>query len=96
MLKYTSHTQEKLIDLLQAMGYKVRYEKGNFKAGYCIINNHKVVVINRFFTQELKINTLIDIIMHIAIDPLEIEDTHRLFYHTICKEYKATHPKVIA
>jgi hypothetical protein len=34
MLTFTTHTLEKLEMLLKSAGYKVRYEKGNFKPGH--------------------------------------------------------------
>ena len=46
----------------------MRYEKGNFKSGYCIINKNKIVIINKYFTVEGKINSLIEIISKIDID----------------------------
>ena len=28
--------------------YTIRYEKGNFQSGYCIVENRKIAVINKF------------------------------------------------
>ena len=41
MLSLTPHTLEKLEILLKTAGYKVRYEKGNFKTGACLLQNSK-------------------------------------------------------
>ncbi|MBL0054097.1 MAG: hypothetical protein IPP29_22730 [Bacteroidetes bacterium] len=40
----------------------MRYEKGNFKSGYCVLETKKVVVVNKFVTLENKINTLVEIL----------------------------------
>ena len=67
-IKLTKQFQKKLESILISQEYKVRYEKGNFKSGYCIINKNKIVMINKYFTVEGKINSLIEIISKIDID----------------------------
>lgn len=61
-MNYTKHTLQKIEELLEELGYKVRYEKGSFQSGYCLVENTKIVVVNKFFETESRINTLIDII----------------------------------
>ena len=48
--------------------YILRYEKGNFKSGYCILQDNKVAIVNKYFSLEGKINCLIDIIKSIEIE----------------------------
>lgn len=67
-IKLTKQFQKKLESILISQEYMVRYEKGNFKSGYCIINKNKIVIINKYFTVEGKINSLIEIISNIDID----------------------------
>ncbi len=62
MFKYTPHTLKKLEGLFEALGYVIRFEKGHFNSGYCILENKKVVVINRYFDLEARINTMVDIL----------------------------------
>ena len=62
MFKYTRHNLGKLEDLFKELDYTVRYEKGNFQSGYCLVENRKVVIINKFFETEGRINTLVEII----------------------------------
>ena len=66
-IKLTKQFQKKLELLLESQDYKIRFEKGNFKSGYCIIKNKKVAIINKYFTVEGKINALIEIINSINI-----------------------------
>jgi hypothetical protein len=68
MFKYTQHTLDKLEDLLHEAGYTIRFEKGNFKSGYCILENKRVAVVNKFFDVEARINALIDITTEIDLD----------------------------
>ena len=66
-IKLTKQFQNKLESILISQDYKVRFEKGNFKSGYCIINKNNIVIINKYFTIEGKINSLIEIINKINI-----------------------------
>jgi hypothetical protein len=67
-VKYTNQYLHKLEDLMAESDYALRYEKGNFKSGYCILNSDKVAVVNKYFSKEGKINCLVDIIKSIEID----------------------------
>lgn len=68
-MKYTQHTLDKLEDLLSEVQYVIRYERGTFQSGYCILEERKVVVLNKFLQQEGRINTLLDIIPKIITNP---------------------------
>ena len=62
MLAHTNHTLEKLETLLRTLGYKVRYEKGNFKTGACLLLSSKMVVVNKFSNLESKIQSLAELV----------------------------------
>lgn len=68
MFKYNNGTLTKIENLFKEAGYVIRYEKGNFKAGYCILENKKVVVINKYYTLEAKINALMEILNQLNIE----------------------------
>jgi hypothetical protein len=40
------------------MGAKVRYERGDFKGGYCILREDKTIVINKLSTLQKKVMIL--------------------------------------
>ncbi|WP_373494878.1 hypothetical protein [Aquiflexum sp.] len=65
-IKYTKNFLDKLENLFASSEYILRYEKGNFKSGYCILKDNKIVIINKYYTLDGKINTLIDIIKEIG------------------------------
>jgi len=68
-MKYIQSTLEKIEKVLDESGYIVRYERGTFQSGYCILEQKKVVVLNKFLQLEGRINTLIDIIPQLNIIP---------------------------
>ena len=41
MAKFTPAFLKKLEELLKEQGYDVRYEKGNFKSGFCVLEDKK-------------------------------------------------------
>ncbi len=67
-MKYTQTTLNKLEKILDEAGYVIRYERGSFQSGYCILEDKKVVVLNKFLIPEGRINTLMDIIPTININ----------------------------
>lgn len=66
-MKYNQTTLNKLENILEESGYVVRYERGSFQSGYCILEEKKVVVLNKFLNTEGKINTLIDLLPALKI-----------------------------
>jgi hypothetical protein len=67
-MKLNQTTLDKLEDVLQESGYVVRYERGTFQSGYCILEQKKVVVLNKFLMQESRINTLLELIPQVNIN----------------------------
>ncbi len=70
--KYTPNTLKKLEGLYEEARYIIRYEKGNFNSGYCILEERRVVVINKFFSIEGRINALIEILPTITVNEEEL------------------------
>lgn len=57
-----------LRSLATQMGAKVRFEKGNFKGGYCIVKESKVIVINKLSNLQRKVITLAAALKELGID----------------------------
>ena len=74
MFRYTPTTLQKLEQLFRESDYIVRYEKGNFKAGYCLLLDKKVVVINKYFDTEARINSLLDILSQMELDASKLSE----------------------
>ncbi|MBP7273967.1 MAG: hypothetical protein KA974_08995 [Saprospiraceae bacterium] len=87
-MKYTTNTLKKLEELLQQLAYTVRYEKGNFQSGYCIVEHRKIVIVNKFFETEARINSLIDIISTIPIE-VNLTDEQQKWYNAAMQQYSA-------
>jgi len=84
-MNFTKHNLKKVEDLLQSQGYIVRYEKGNFQSGYCIVENRNIAIVNKFYDTEARINTLIDILMTISIEEALMDDKQKSLYQKIQK-----------
>jgi hypothetical protein len=74
-MKFTQHTLDKVERVIEDGGYIIRYERGTFQSGYCILQAKKVVVLNKFLQTEGRINTLIDLLplLNLNIDDLTHE-----------------------
>ena len=65
---------------MEESGYVVRYERGSFQSGYCILEHKKVVVLNKFLTPEGRVNTLMEIIPSVEINyDLLTRDSQKMF-----------------
>ena len=60
--------------------YILRYEKGNFKSGYCIIKDTKVAVINKYYALEGKVNCIIDVIKSIEVDSSQLSKKNQVLF----------------
>jgi predicted nuclease with TOPRIM domain len=76
-IRYSKHYLNKLEDLMAETDYILRYEKGNFKSGYCIIRETNVAVINKYYSLEGKVNCIIDIIKSIYIDNAQLSEKNQ-------------------
>ncbi|TAG30600.1 MAG: hypothetical protein EAZ13_02590 [Sphingobacteriia bacterium] len=85
-MKYTQTTVDKLEDVLGESGYVVRYERGTFQSGWCLLEARRVVVLNKFLNTEGRINTLMEIIPQLAIqyDKLTLES--QKLYESVVKK----------
>ncbi len=82
-IKYTPQFLSKLEELFSISGYILRYEKGNFKAGYCLLKDTKVAIINKYFTTEGKINCLIEMLRSIQIDTDSFSEKNKKLYQEL-------------
>lgn len=76
-LRYNKAYLEKLELLFQQAGYQIRYEKGNFQAGYCLLRSQRIIVINKFFPLEGRISCLLDLLQQLHMDTLQLSNEQR-------------------
>ena len=74
-MKYNQSTLNKLEDILGESEYTVRYERGTFQSGWCLLEAKKIVVLNKFLQIEGRINILLELIpqLNVAFDKLTLE-----------------------
>jgi hypothetical protein len=82
-MKYTQTTLDKLEAIPGEAGYVLRYERGTFQSGYCILEERKVVVLNKFLQTEGRINTLLDLIPQLEIPAEALTDESKKLYAEI-------------
>jgi hypothetical protein len=82
-MKYTQTTLNKIEKLVEELNYVIRYERGTFQSGYCILEQKKVVVLNKFLTLEGRINALIELIPQFNIDPETLSPESKKVYQDI-------------
>ena len=76
-MRYTQTTLKKIEDVFDELDYTVRYEKGSFQSGYCLVESRRVAVVNKFFDIEARINTLLDILSRMEYDPETLSEGAR-------------------
>ena len=86
-MKYTQTTLDKIEKLIEESGYIVRYERGSFQSGFCILEDRKVVVLNKFLQLEGRINTLIDLIPQLKIDAETLSPESKKWFDDIMVRY---------
>ena len=91
MVKYTKSNLQKLELLFKEQEYTIRYEKGNFQSDYCVVQERKIAVINKFFDTEARINCLLDILSTIIVMDNVMSAPSKTLYKSILKneEYRA-------
>ena len=85
-MKYTQTTLDKLESVVEETGYVLRYERGTFQSGFCILEERKVVVLNKFLQLEGRINTMLDLIPQLEINQdLLSEESKKLHKEILAK-----------
>ncbi len=85
-MKYTKSVLDKLEQLFSEQDYTIRYEKGHFNSGYCLVENKKIAVINKFFDTEARINVLLDILSNIPVDEQLMSKESLTIFRQMLKE----------
>jgi hypothetical protein len=92
-MKFNSSTKKKLEQIFAELGYTIRYGKGRFNSGHCIVKEEQVVVINKFFDTEGRARVLFELLMQLEdIDIELLTDSSRKFLKNISKEKRIDDP----
>ncbi|MEO7530199.1 MAG: hypothetical protein ABIS69_02270 [Sediminibacterium sp.] len=85
-MKYTQGTLDKLSDILGDSGYVIRYERGTFQSGWCLLEARKIVVLNKFLNVEGRINTLMEIVPQLNIEFDKLTHESQKLYEEVVKK----------
>ena len=88
-MKYTQSTLDKLEDILGDSGYITRYERGTFQSGWCVLEQKKVVVLNKFLDIEGKINIVMELIPRLNIEFDKLTHESQNLYEEVMKKQAA-------
>ena len=80
---YTHHFLHKLEDMFAESDYTLRYEKGNFKPGHCLIKESKVAVVNKYYPLEGKINALVELIRSVEFKPDRLSEKNQKLFEEL-------------
>ena len=67
-----------LEELYKAAGYVVRYERGHFRAGHCLVHERRVVVVNRFFDTTARIQKLSDLAAELDFTKAQLTEVQQV------------------
>lgn len=81
--KITPNTLKKLEHLFDEARYIIRFEKGTFNSGYCILEDKRVVVINKFLNLEGRINALVELLPNLKFNIDELGSESAKLYKQI-------------
>ncbi len=74
MARNTKSYLSKLEDLVSEGGYVVRYERGNFKSGYCVLKENRLVLINNFLPLDGRISTMTELAVLLPLEESNMSD----------------------
>ncbi len=64
---------EELKQLASQIGAKVRFERGDFKGGYCVIKKDKIIVINKLSNLQRKVIILATALKELGLDQIYVQ-----------------------
>ncbi len=88
-MKYTQNTLDKLQAIVEEAGYVLRYERGTFQSGYCVLEEKKVVVLNKFLQTEGRINTMLDLIPQLSINKELLSSESKKIYTELISKFQS-------
>ena len=88
-MKYTQNTLDKLQAIVEEAGYVLRYERGTFQSGYCVLEEKKVVVLNKFLQTEGRINTMLDLIPQLSINKELLSGESKKIYTELISKFQS-------
>jgi hypothetical protein len=84
-MKPNRYTLKKIEALLEELDYDVIYDRGQFHSGYCVVEQQKKIVINKYYDVEGRVNNLMEIVDKLEIYPHLLSEKSKDVYLEIKK-----------
>ncbi|MFZ1799334.1 MAG: hypothetical protein WAU24_05665 [Chitinophagaceae bacterium] len=84
-MKISPSTLARLEAILSQSQYTARYERGTFQSGWCLLENKRMVVLNKFLDVEGRINVLLELIPKLEINYDLLTYESQQLYDTVMK-----------
>jgi hypothetical protein len=78
---------EELETLVNQVGVKLRYEKGDFDGGYCVLKEEQVLVVNKRLTDVRRASILAKALTEIGVDAIFLKPNVRDFIDNESAKY---------
>ncbi len=85
-IKATKRILNKVEDIFAESDYHLRYEKGSFKSGFCVLKSEKIIIVNKYYPVEGKLNVLIDILKNVQLNTNQLTDKNKQFLKELLNE----------
>lgn len=79
-MKPTQYNLEKMAAIVHEAGYTLRYERGAFQSGWCLLESKRVIVLNKFLDVAGRFNMLTELIPQLPIDFDKLTHASQLLY----------------
>lgn len=86
-MKFTSAKKKKIERIFEELGYIIRYEKGRFNSGHCLVHQDRIVIVNRFFDTEGRARVLLEILLSLKdLDEKKLSEGSRKFFNSLVRK----------
>lgn len=85
-IKATQHNLDKLTAIVHEAAYLLRYERGTFQSGWCLLEHKRVIVMNKFLDTEGRINTLLELIPQLPVDYDKLTHESQKLYDEVVRQ----------
>jgi hypothetical protein len=68
-----------LESIASQLGIKLRYEKGDFEGGYCVLKSERIIVINKKLSPSMRLSVLARGISEIGLNNIYVKPVVRNF-----------------
>ena len=83
-MRYSKTNLTKIEMILKSQGYSIRYEKGNFNSGFCLLNDRNIIVINKFYDLKQRMESFFQIAQLIGkINLAGLSEDHQNIWNSV-------------